>query len=253
MVAPNGARKTKQDHPNLPITIEELVKEAKACFNAGAQALHAHVRDESGAHVLDAGLYTELLGEMARQLPQMPVQITTEAIGKYSAEAQRNVVNAVQPAYVSIAIREMTPGERAADLRRFYMGLRDQGTNLQHIIYAPEELHQLSEFIRHDIISKENSEILIVLGRYQEAQQSDPSDLLPFLEARHTLPDNIPWAVCAFGAQETACLTDAIARGGKARIGFENNMLNADGTLAANNSERVAELVGAIGTAHQRP
>jgi uncharacterized protein (DUF849 family) len=35
-------------------------------------------------------------------------------------------------------------------------------------------------------------------------------------------------------------------QGGKARIGFENNRLNMDGTTAANNAERVRELVGQI-------
>ena len=46
MVAPNGARKTKKDHPNLPISISEIVKEAVNCFNEGANAIHAHVRDK---------------------------------------------------------------------------------------------------------------------------------------------------------------------------------------------------------------
>jgi uncharacterized protein (DUF849 family) len=31
--------------------------------------------------------------------------------------------------------------------------------------------------------------------------------------------------------------------GGKTRIGFENNRLNTDGQVAANNAERVTELV----------
>ena len=40
MVAPNGARKTKNDHPNLPISISEIVEEA---FNAGAHAIELGV------------------------------------------------------------------------------------------------------------------------------------------------------------------------------------------------------------------
>ena len=45
IVAPNGARKTKKDHPNLPITITEIVEEADKCFKCGANAIHAHIRD----------------------------------------------------------------------------------------------------------------------------------------------------------------------------------------------------------------
>ena len=39
MVAPNGARKSKRDHPNLPVTISEIVQEAKNCFQKGANAI----------------------------------------------------------------------------------------------------------------------------------------------------------------------------------------------------------------------
>ena len=46
MIAPNGARKTRRDHPALPLSIEETVDEAVRCFAAGATVLHAHVRGE---------------------------------------------------------------------------------------------------------------------------------------------------------------------------------------------------------------
>ena len=59
---------------------------------------------------------------------------------------------------------------------------------------------------------------------------------------RSALPD-VDWSACAFGAQETACLIEAMRHCGKARIGFENNRLNADGSLVTDNAERVTELV----------
>ena len=36
MVAPNGAYKTKSDHPNLPVTIEETVSSVEEAYHAGA-------------------------------------------------------------------------------------------------------------------------------------------------------------------------------------------------------------------------
>ena len=44
MVAPNGARKTRRDHPALPVSIKETVEEAVQCYAAGATVLHGHVR-----------------------------------------------------------------------------------------------------------------------------------------------------------------------------------------------------------------
>jgi len=63
--------------------------------------------------------------------------------------------------------------------------------------------------------------LLFVLGRYTAGQTSSPRDLVPFMHA-HTGPE--PWAVCAFGATEHACVTAAAALGGHVRVGFENNL-----------------------------
>ena len=81
MVAPNGARKVKKDHPAVPLTISETVATAKSCYEAGAGAIHLHVRDKDGQHVLDAGLYKEALNELEHQVPKMqPSKIITSGL-----------------------------------------------------------------------------------------------------------------------------------------------------------------------------
>ena len=56
-VAPNGGRKTKADHPALPLTPAELAATAAECLEAGAAMIHVHVRDANGRHLLDADAY----------------------------------------------------------------------------------------------------------------------------------------------------------------------------------------------------
>ena len=248
MVAPNGARRTKADHPALPVSIADTVAAAKACFEAGAGALHAHVRDADGAHVLDAGLYRELLAEMRSAVPGMLVQITTEAVGRYSPEEQRALVRAVVPEAVSIALREMMPNGDVAAAEAFYAWLRGRGSAVQHIVYDPGDLTKFFDLAEAGVLPGNSHQLLFVLGRYAVDQQSTPEDLEPFLktlaERRGEL--SLDWAVCAFGHRETDCLVEAVRRGGKARIGFENSLWNQDGTVAADNADRVSELVGAL-------
>ena len=117
MIAPNGARKGKADHPALPVTIAETVKTALACQEAGADGIHAHVRDAKGKHILDAGLYSELLDELTKQTPDLYAQITTEAVGQYSPAEQRAVVEAVEPTAVSISVKEMLSDGETADVK----------------------------------------------------------------------------------------------------------------------------------------
>ncbi|MGB0849135.1 MAG: 3-keto-5-aminohexanoate cleavage protein, partial [Thiolinea sp.] len=71
-----------------------------------------------------------------------------------------------------------------------------------------------------------------------------PEDLQPFLDALRPYPADyaIDWAVCAFGSGETDCLLAAAEQGGRLRIGFENSLWHSDGTVAADNCERVEYL-----------
>ena len=107
MVAPNGARKTKVDHPFLPVTSPELVQTALACWQAGAQGLHAHIRNTDQSHLLDAGRYRELLALLKETVPDLEIQVTTEAAGTYQAPEQRQLVLDLRPEWISLSVREM--------------------------------------------------------------------------------------------------------------------------------------------------
>ncbi len=246
MVAPNGARRGKADHPALPVTIPEIVACAAECYAAGAGGIHAHVRDAEGAHVLDAGLYAELMAELARAVPGMAVQITTEAVGRYSPSEQRALVARLRPASVSVALREITAEPDARLTRSFFHDCAAQGLAVQHILYTAEEVDLLAALVADGTIPEGPLQILHVLGRYAAGQTSSPADLAAPLARQRAAGLAADWAVCAFGPAETDCLLAAIAQGGKARIGFENNLLMADGSLAASNAARVSELVSRL-------
>lgn len=248
MVAPNGAAKMPADHPALPVTIPQIVATARACHDAGADGIHAHVRDTAGRHVLDAGLYGELLAELARAVPGMVAQITTEAQGRYSPAAQRAVVAALDPApvSVSVALREMLAEDDHAAARRFYHDSAARGIAVQHILYDLADIDRLAAARRGGIVPEGACQVLLVLGRYTDGQRAVPADLTPLrARCKAGLPD-ADWAVCAFGTMETACLVAAHRAGGKLRVGFENNTVNVDGARAADNADRVRDLHRAL-------
>jgi uncharacterized protein (DUF849 family) len=90
--------------------------------------------------------------------------------------------------------------------------------------------------------------VIFPLGRYASDRQSRPEDLVPFVAALQEAggTERYDWWVCAFGALETRLLTATAALGGHCRIGFENNFLNSDGRIAADNADRVADLIRAL-------
>jgi uncharacterized protein (DUF849 family) len=249
MVAPNGARLTRADHPALPVTIPQIVADARDCAEVGATGIHAHVRDAEGRHVLDAGLYRELLAELATALPGFQAQVTTEAVGRYSPAEQRGLVEDLRPAAVSIALREIAAEGEEAQTRRFFRFCDEAGIGVQHILYDEDDIAHLARLVADGTIPGGGLKALIVLGRYTPGQRSAPADLdAPAAALLRALP-GVDWAACAFGPAETDCLLAAARLGGKARIGFENNRLMRDGSPAASNADRVRELAQALAEA----
>ena len=242
MVAPNGARKSKIDHAALPMTLDEIVTTAIDCREAGADGLHLHVRDENGRHILDAGLYREAMAELRYAVPGMVLQITTEAVGQYSAEQLRDVVVQVNPEAASVALVEMLEDGDTSRAVAFYKQCTQDDIAIQHILYGEADMSSMSDLLISENIDRDNLQLLFVLGRHSHHQQSAPEDLDPFVAwLEHNCPA-AEWAVCAFGKRETECLVAGHHKGGRIRVGFENSLWNADGTVAASNTERVYEM-----------
>lgn len=43
-----GAEVTKEHNPAVPYTVDEIVREAKSAYDAGAAVIHLHVREDDG-------------------------------------------------------------------------------------------------------------------------------------------------------------------------------------------------------------
>jgi 3-keto-5-aminohexanoate cleavage enzyme len=240
-VAPNGAYKTHDQHPAVPLTAAALAETAKACLEAGAAMLHMHVRRPDGRHLLDAQAYREATEAVQRAVGSaLVVQITTEAAKVYEPAAQMAVVREVVPEAVSVGLRELhVPGVGEAELGRFFQWLVEQRVMTQVILYDEADVRDWQDLRRRGVIPEGPWFLLFVLGRYSAGQTSSPNDLLPFLQAHDGM---YPWAMCAFGAQEHACALAAAALGGHVRVGFENNLLLRDGRVAPDNAALVAQV-----------
>ncbi|MEM9725524.1 MAG: 3-keto-5-aminohexanoate cleavage protein [Pseudomonadota bacterium] len=244
MVAPNGARLGKADHPQLPLTIAEIAETAAACHAAGAGAIHAHLRDEDGQHLLDTARYRDLIAAIEAAAPGLAVQITTEAVGRYPPETQMRVALESGARMVSVSTREISrAGARSA--LAFFERCAAEGVAVQHILYDRADGERLAAILPSAALGAPDLQLLFVLGRYGAAP-ARPADLHPFLAwmAERTLhPD---WAACAFGPDEVPCLLHAAAQGGKCRTGFENALHLSTGALAPDNAAKVADLAQAL-------
>ena len=234
-VAPNGARRTKADHPTLPMITDEIAATAKACFNAGADGIHLHVRDDAGVHSLDAGRYRDAMAAIAQVVPQMDIQITTEAAGIYDASAQYQCLTQLIPKAASVSVREMARDINIA--KCLYAFGAEAKVDVQYILYNADDIAQLAHWMEQGIVPPDMKSAIFVLGQYSPQILAQPGDLQSYLNASEML--DLDWTICAFGQNELACARAAMQAGGNLRIGFENNLHRPDGSLAKDNADLV--------------
>src|SRR5918911_3143679 len=92
-VAPTGAETAKADVPQLPTTLDELVREARACEGAGASMIHVHVRDAEHRPTLDPVRLRDTV-QALREQTDLVVQLSTGGAVTDPYEARLAVLDA---------------------------------------------------------------------------------------------------------------------------------------------------------------
>lgn len=257
-VAPNGARKTQLDHPQLPITAEELARCALECVEVGASMIHLHVRKADFSHSLEVEHYEPAVAAVRKAVgDELIIQLTTEAVGIYQPRQQIETIKTLRPEAASVAIRELVQDDAGKESAgEFFHWMHTNGVVAQYILYDANDVRRYAELRKSGEIPLKGHWVLFVLGRYSVGQTSSPEDLVPFIEAWRAAgldKAGVEWAVCAFGKQEADCAAAAILLGGHARIGFENNMHLPSGQVAPQNAALLQAVRNAVDGLQYKP
>lgn len=236
-VAPNGARKTKIDHAELPVTSSELVDTAIACLEAGASMMHFHVRDNNGQHTLDHAIYAPVLRDLKMAVgDRMLLQVSSESAGRYQPADQIDQMKRLAPHCLSLGLGEIIGKRKDYSAGHTFLSeLHQAGVLVQYILYSPAEVEWYEKLCVEGVIPGKANLLLFVLGRYGE-DESGAGDLQSYVSA---LKRKSPWMACGFGLREHAVVAQAIGLGGHCRVGFENNHHLPDGSIAPDNASLV--------------
>lgn len=82
-----GAEVTKEQNPNVPYTVEEIVREAKSAYDAGAAVVHVHVRRDDGTPTQDRERFRECMDAIKAAIPDVIlIPSTGGAVGMTAEE-----------------------------------------------------------------------------------------------------------------------------------------------------------------------
>jgi 3-keto-5-aminohexanoate cleavage enzyme len=252
-VAPTGAEHLKADLPQLPTTLDELVETAQRCEAAGAALIHIHRRDAEHRPTIDPGLLREAVAGV-REATDLVVQLSTGGSVHDPLEARLAVLDA-EPDSCSLTCGTVNFGDDVflnpmPFMSDLYVRAQERQVVPEFEIFELGHLAALERLVAaHGLPHGGAVHVDFVLG-VPGALPATPAVLATLLAA---MPDCVTsWSATGIGRGHLPILASAIAAGGHARVGMEDNVVFAKGRPVAHNAElvaRAAELAALL----QRP
>lgn len=253
-VAITGSLPTRANNPAVPITVSEQVESTHEAFEAGATIVHAHVRNDDETPSSDPDKFARLKEGLERHCPGMIIQFSTG--GRSGAGRTRGGMLALRPDMASLAVGSNNFPTRvyenppdlvdwlAAEMLAHDVKPEIEAFDLSHILKAREmaDKGQLAG----------TPYVQFVMG----VKNAMPVDRDVFDYYIHTVKRlfgaDAPWCAAGIGAHQITLNEWAVAAGGHARTGLEDNVRLDRDRLAPSNASLVRRVVE-ICDRHERP
>ncbi|MEO0914305.1 MAG: 3-keto-5-aminohexanoate cleavage protein [Pseudomonadota bacterium] len=246
-VAITGSLPRKADNPAVPISIAEQIESTQEAFEAGASIAHAHVRNSDETPTSDPDKFAALQEGLKKHCPGMIIQLSTG--GRSGAGKTRGGMLPLRPDMASLSVGSNNFPTRvyenppdlvdwlASEMRRFDVKPEIEAFDLSHILKA-KDMAEKGEIIGTPYVQ-------FVMG-VKNAMPADRHVFDYYVQTVHRLfgPD-APWCAAGIGRHQIELNEWAIAAGGHARTGLEDNVRLDKATLAPSNAalvRRTAEI-----------
>ena len=239
-----GAEVTKEQNPNVPYTVEEIVREAKSAYDAGAALIHLHVRWDDGTPTQDKGRFQECIDAIRKECPDVIIQPSTGgAVGM--TDLERLQYTEVVP----------TPEMATLDCGTCNFGGDEVFTNTDNTIVnfakilkergIKPELEVFDKGMIDTALKVADRKGLLVHPLHWDfvlgVQMSATIRDLVFMVG--SIPAGSTWTATGLGKNAWHIAAATISMGGHVRVGFEDNLYMEKGVLAESNGQMVAKVV----------
>jgi uncharacterized protein (DUF849 family) len=267
--AVTGAADTPKRNPAVPVTPEQIARSAIDAAKAGAAIVHIHVRDPQTTRAsMDPALYREVVerirdsdvdvlinlttGPGARFVPGVDDPFDTQpgTLLRSAADRVRHILQ-LRPDICSLDMGSMNMGSQvfvnSVDyLEAMATPVRDIGVMPELEVFEAGHLLLARRMIETGHV-RSPSLFQICLG-ISWAQPATP-DAMIFM--RNLLPADCSWFAFGISLHQFPMAAQAVLLGGHVRVGLEDNLYLAKGTLAPSNAalvERAVRLVESLGS-----
>ena len=248
-VAAVGAELTREQQPNLPITPEELARDARECEDAGASIYHLHVRDSAGRPTMEVARFKEAL-DAIRSASKLIVQFTSGGAVSDS-EDDRIAPLELRPDMATLTTGTINFADDVFSnpmplVGRFYGRMRSLGIVPEFEIFDAGMVANARKVTGDE--PDHHLHFDLVLGVPGALPAWD--DAIPFLVSK--LPGNATWSATGIGRNHLPVTLQALDLGGHVRTGFEDVRYFSPGELATSNAQLIERVAGMAADAGRR-
>ena len=264
-----GAGQSKKSNPNLPLTLEEQVAEARRCYEAGASIIHIHARDPKNPDDVknDPSRYREINAAIREVCTDVILNNTSS--GDPFADAQAGILLNYTwsgldaqaemcsfncgPLAARVSFKRPEGRVTLDGISKMTFGIAeekarimlDRGIKPEFELAHQGQINMVLHLINRELTQPPHW-FQFVLG-LQGGATPTLQTLLSFIEL---LPADSLWGVVGIAQYQLPLNCFCILLGGHVRVGMEDNIYYRRGELATSNAqfvERAARLAGEIG------
>jgi uncharacterized protein (DUF849 family) len=252
-VAPTGAELSKSEVPNLPVTLDELVKTAQDCERVGAAMVHVHIRGADAEPTLDLGRLKETVAAL-RAETSLVVQLSTGGAVTDPEEDRLRVLEAM-PDSASCTMGTVNFGDdvfmnRWEFVVELHKRMRDRGIVPEYEIFDIGQLASLRRLLdEHGLPAGGHVHLDLVMG----VPGGMPGDLSTLAAALRLMPEGSTFSATGIGRTSLPVLLASLSAGGHLRVGMEDTVSYARGERVRDNAQLVARAAGLAKIAQRPP
>jgi 3-keto-5-aminohexanoate cleavage enzyme len=242
-----GILPSKNDTAHVPITIEEIIKDAVSCYKAGASIIHIHARDDSGNATYKKEIYAQIIESIRKLCPDVILCVSTsgrvyddfdkrsevlELSGEQKPDMASLTVGSLNfPKGSSINTPEM--------IERLALKMRGNGIIPEIEIFDTGMINALKVLLRKGVLIQPLCGNLLMGSMYSAS--ATMFDLACMVER---LPEGFHWGAAGIGRFQLTMNIAAILLGGNVRVGIEDNLYyDNDKKVLATNEMLIKRLV----------
>jgi 3-keto-5-aminohexanoate cleavage enzyme len=243
-VAPTGAETTKEDCPQLPTTLGELVETARRCEAAGAAMVHVHIRDDDHRPTLDPVRLTDTV-QALREATDLVVQLSTGG-SVHDPLADRLRVLDAEPDACSLTMGTTNFGDDVFSnpwpfITELYRLSQDREVVPEFELFDLGHVTSLHRLLTaFGLPYGGRVHVDLVMG----VPGGMPGTADALVAAVQALPPEVTsWSATGIGRSTLAVALAALSKGGHLRVGMEDELTLARGVPVEHNAQLVERVV----------